>query len=74
MVHGKCEATGLVGLGEDLPELRLECFSRWPVETHRCDVPAQEMPAVSDIVSESAFAHECSAGVMERKHVQEVWL
>jgi hypothetical protein len=46
LVQEEREATGLVGLGEDLLELWLECFPRWPVETYRRDVPAQAMPAV----------------------------
>ena len=72
-----------MGLGDDLPELWLECFSRRSVATYRRDVPAQEMSAmfrqahdganelsaVSGIASEGAFAHEYPAGTVGRLHL-----
>lgn len=87
-VREKREATGFVGMGEDLPELWLECLTRRRMATYRCAVPAQKLSTVFwqaylgpqavrpmwSLTAHLALSAQSASGVVGRSHMPVLWL
>lgn len=88
LVYNKRQASGLVGLPQDLLEVRLDSFAKRALAACRRDIPtpnvptvlrqtehgAKKLPALSMPSPDGACALKPWAIVLGRSDVQEVWL